>query len=64
VICVSISAARNGSSGRNLSLIRISKVAVFSQKLVQSPELIRRRIKEIFNDTAKLDSIQAGYKEL
>jgi len=41
--------ARDGSSGRNLSLIRISKVAIFSQKLVQSTGLIRRRIKEIFN---------------
>ena len=48
--CVPISAARDGSSGRNLSLIRISKVAVFSQKLVQSTGLIRRRIKEMFND--------------
>jgi len=56
VICVSISTARDGSSGRNLSLIRISKVAVFSQKLVQSTGLFRRRIKEIFNDHC-----QAGF---
>jgi len=54
--CVPISAARDGSSGRNLSLIRISKVAVFSQKLVQSKGLIRRSIKENFNDHC-----QAGF---
>jgi len=36
--------------------MRSSKVAVFSQKLVQSTGLIRRRIKEIFNDHC-----QAGF---
>jgi len=36
--------------------IRISKVAVFSQELVQSTGLIRRRIKEMFNDHC-----QAGF---
>jgi len=43
-------------SGGNLSLIRISKVAVFGQELVQSTGLVRRRIKAMFNDHC-----QAGF---
>jgi len=47
-------AARSDSSGGSLSLIRISNVAVFSPKYVQSRGLIRRRTKVVFNDRCQV----------
>jgi len=48
--CVSFCAARSDSSGGNSSLIKISNVAVFSRKLVQSRGVDPGRIKVVFND--------------